>query len=245
MARMMPSRPMAFKARNGAAGDIEALLRLPPHLTNAVERKLASNTRRTPSFKASALPKRTAGRDRCAWRHGRGRSTGRLAASRRSARPHAPRTDRQSRRSWLEPAVQLRLANGAGIAARARPGSPVRGNFYAKFKRDLVGRIEEIRPDAICLIICEQWPPALYLIVNKIWDDPCLLSVLCLCVDAQERLIEVIETGVYRRLGDNDRGRFEGHLILTSTRPLSELGSTGCLVPSLDSRPRPRTRLPS
>nr|WP_240545280.1 hypothetical protein [Sinorhizobium fredii] len=27
-----------------------------------------------------------------------------------------------------------------------------------------------------------------------------------LCEDAQKRLTEVIETGVYRRLGDNDRG---------------------------------------
>lgn len=60
-----------------------------------------------------------------------------------------------------------------------------------------------------------------------------------LCVDAQERLMEVIETGVYRRLGDNDRGRFEGRLILTSTEPLSQLASTGQLIPSLESRLAP------
>lgn len=64
-------------------------------------------------------------------------------------------------------------------------------------------------------------------------------DVEILCVDAQERLIEVIETGVYRRLGDNDRGRFEGRLILTSTQPLAELASTGQLVPALESRLAP------
>ncbi|WP_026187605.1 sigma-54-dependent Fis family transcriptional regulator [Ensifer sp. BR816] len=64
-------------------------------------------------------------------------------------------------------------------------------------------------------------------------------NVECLCVDAQKRLMEVIETGVYRRLGDNDRGRFEGRLILTSTRPLSELDSSGQLIPSLESRLSP------
>ncbi|MER9606376.1 phosphoenolpyruvate hydrolase family protein [Mesorhizobium sp. M0243] len=64
-------------------------------------------------------------------------------------------------------------------------------------------------------------------------------NVECLCVDAQERLIEVIETGVYRRLGDNEKGRFEGRLILTSTRPLSQLGSSGLLMPALESRLSP------
>ncbi|MBB4277686.1 phosphoenolpyruvate hydrolase family protein [Rhizobium mongolense] len=64
-------------------------------------------------------------------------------------------------------------------------------------------------------------------------------NVECLCVDAQERLIEVIETGVYRRLGDNDRGRFEGRLILTSARPLTELGSGGQIIASLESRLSP------
>ncbi|MCZ4093670.1 phosphoenolpyruvate hydrolase family protein [Ensifer psoraleae] len=64
-------------------------------------------------------------------------------------------------------------------------------------------------------------------------------NVECLCVDAQERLIEVIETGAYRRLGDNERGRFEGRLILTSTRPLSELGSSGQLISALESRLAP------
>ncbi|AAB91811.1 conserved probable sigma-54 dependent transcription regulator y4pA (plasmid) [Sinorhizobium fredii NGR234] len=64
-------------------------------------------------------------------------------------------------------------------------------------------------------------------------------SVECLCVDAQERLIEVIETGAYRRLGDNERGRFEGRLILASTRPLPELGSSGQLIPALESRLAP------
>ena len=60
-------------------------------------------------------------------------------------------------------------------------------------------------------------------------------SVECLCLDAQERLMEVVDTGVYRRLGDNERGRFEGRLILTSTRQLSRLGSSGLLIPSLES----------
>ncbi|MCA1408543.1 phosphoenolpyruvate hydrolase family protein [Ensifer sp. IC3342] len=64
-------------------------------------------------------------------------------------------------------------------------------------------------------------------------------NIESLCVDAQERLIEVIETGAYRRLGDNERGRFEGRLILTSTRPLFELGSSGLLIPSLESRLAP------
>ncbi|MER9056904.1 phosphoenolpyruvate hydrolase family protein [Mesorhizobium sp. M0910] len=64
-------------------------------------------------------------------------------------------------------------------------------------------------------------------------------NVETLCVDAQERLMEVIETGGYRRLGDNDRGRFEGRLILTSTQPLSQLGSSGLLIPSLESRLAP------
>ncbi|UVK48044.1 phosphoenolpyruvate hydrolase family protein (plasmid) [Mesorhizobium sp. AR07] len=64
-------------------------------------------------------------------------------------------------------------------------------------------------------------------------------NVECLCVNAQERLLEVIETGVYRRLGDNDRGRFEGRLILTSERPLSELGSSELLIPSLEQRLAP------
>ncbi|WP_085034626.1 phosphoenolpyruvate hydrolase family protein [Ensifer aridi] len=66
-----------------------------------------------------------------------------------------------------------------------------------------------------------------------------LENVECLCADAQERLMEVIETGVYRRLGDNDRGRFEGRLILTSKRTLSQLGSSGLLIPSLESRLSP------
>ncbi|MER8576752.1 phosphoenolpyruvate hydrolase family protein [Mesorhizobium sp. M1409] len=60
-----------------------------------------------------------------------------------------------------------------------------------------------------------------------------------LCLDAQERLMEVIETGLYRRLGDSDKGRFEGRLILTSTQPLSQLGASGVLVPSLESRLAP------
>ncbi|OHV78897.1 phosphoenolpyruvate hydrolase family protein [Ensifer sp. LCM 4579] len=60
-----------------------------------------------------------------------------------------------------------------------------------------------------------------------------------LCVDAQERLVEVIETGVYRRLDDNERGRFEGRLIVTSTRSLAELGSSGQLIASLESRLAP------
>ncbi|ASY60624.1 Sigma-54 dependent DNA-binding response regulator (plasmid) [Sinorhizobium sp. CCBAU 05631] len=64
-------------------------------------------------------------------------------------------------------------------------------------------------------------------------------DVESLGIDAQERLLEVIETGVYRRLGDNDRGRFEGRLILTSTEPLSQLGSTGQLIPALESRLAP------
>ncbi|THK36754.1 sigma-54-dependent Fis family transcriptional regulator [Ensifer sp. MPMI2T] len=64
-------------------------------------------------------------------------------------------------------------------------------------------------------------------------------NVETLSVDAQERLIEVIETGIYRRLGDNDRGRFEGRLILTSTQPLAELESTKQLIPSLESRLAP------
>lgn len=74
---------------------------------------------------------------------------------------------------------------------------------------------------------------------------PLIENVECLCVDAQERLIEVIETGNYRRLGDNERGRFVGRLILTSTRPLSELGSSGLLMPLLESRLAPRSRLSS
>ncbi|WP_026616904.1 sigma-54-dependent Fis family transcriptional regulator [Ensifer aridi] len=64
-------------------------------------------------------------------------------------------------------------------------------------------------------------------------------NIESLCIDAQERLVEVIETGAYRRLGDNERGRFEGRLIPTSTRSLSELGSSGLLIPSLESRLAP------
>ncbi|TCU31333.1 phosphoenolpyruvate hydrolase family protein [Rhizobium azibense] len=60
-----------------------------------------------------------------------------------------------------------------------------------------------------------------------------------LSVDAQERLAEGIETGVYRRLGDDERSRFEGRLILTSTRPLSQLRSSGMFMPSLESRLSP------
>ncbi|WP_439366073.1 phosphoenolpyruvate hydrolase family protein [Bradyrhizobium sp. DASA03005] len=56
-----------------------------------------------------------------------------------------------------------------------------------------------------------------------------------LCVETQERLVELIETGVYRRLGDNEKGRFEGRLILTATRPLSTLTASGLLKPSLAS----------
>ncbi len=54
-----------------------------------------------------------------------------------------------------------------------------------------------------------------------------------LCIDAQERLVELIDSGVYRRFGDNEKGRFEGRLILTATRPLSQLTATGLLMPSL------------
>ncbi|MCK1716611.1 phosphoenolpyruvate hydrolase family protein [Bradyrhizobium sp. 141] len=57
-----------------------------------------------------------------------------------------------------------------------------------------------------------------------------------LCADAQERLLEVIETGLYRRLGDNERGEFEGRLILTATQPLSELSASGLLTAALASR---------
>ncbi|AYG70627.1 phosphoenolpyruvate hydrolase family protein [Rhizobium sp. CCGE531] len=64
-------------------------------------------------------------------------------------------------------------------------------------------------------------------------------NVECLCIDAQERLVEVIETGICPRLGDNERGRFEGRLILTSKQTLSQLGSSGLLIPSLASRLSP------
>lgn len=57
----------------------------------------------------------------------------------------------------------------------------------------------------------------------------------CLCVNAQDRLIELIETGVFRRLRDNERGRFEGRLILTATRSPSDLSTSGLLIPSLES----------
>ena len=56
-----------------------------------------------------------------------------------------------------------------------------------------------------------------------------------LCVDAQERLVELIDSGVYRRLGDNEQGRFEDRLILTATWPLSQLTASGLLMPSLGS----------
>ncbi|WP_439406568.1 phosphoenolpyruvate hydrolase family protein [Bradyrhizobium sp. DASA03076] len=64
-------------------------------------------------------------------------------------------------------------------------------------------------------------------------------NVQRLCVDAQERLLEVIESGVYRRLGDNEKGSFEGRLILTATRPLSQLSNARLLTASLESRLAP------
>lgn len=48
-----------------------------------------------PSRLYPILPEPTAGRGRRAWRHGRGRSTGRSAAPCRSAQPHAPCSDRR------------------------------------------------------------------------------------------------------------------------------------------------------
>lgn len=73
--------------------------------------------------------------------------------------------------------------------------------------------------------LLQYYPKATLLIEN----------VESLCVDAQERLVELIDSGIYRRFGDDEKGRFEGRVILTATRPLSQLTASGLLIPSFAS----------
>lgn len=116
------------------------------------------------------------------------------------------------------------LARGIHEAAR-RPGSQLISASSADSSGESLFGSALSDSGRSVLGLLQYHPKATLLIEN----------VDCLCVDAHERLIELIETGYFRRLHDNKRERFEGRLILTATQPLSELSSSGLLSPLLAS----------
>jgi predicted TIM-barrel enzyme len=64
-------------------------------------------------------------------------------------------------------------------------------------------------------------------------------NVSSLSRDAQGRLTEMLETGLFRRLGDNEARRFEGRLMLTAPSPLKDLAGGNELQGRLTERLAP------